>query len=340
MNTHMGYIHFSRTERHELSILRGKGYSLRDIARALGKNPSSVSRELKRNTVHGEYSARKAEHKAYVRRKYAKYQGMKVRGNPEIEQYIWEKMQPPFSWSPEQIAGRIRREKRIVLSYNAIYKYLYRHRYGNYLCRYLKYKRYRSKKRKQIKSVRALIPHRIWIDDRPEIINERIEFGHFEGDTMGRPRHASSQTLVVIRERMSRKLFARKVPRLKYAIDGFENLLRPFKDIVGSMTLDNGVENVRHEELGISTFFCHPYSSWEKGSVEQGIGLLREYIPKKADLKDWSNEVIALIMNRINTTPMKCLDWLTPNEVFEGQLKIKFFTSSLPLSYHSVALDY
>lgn len=137
---------------------------------------------------------------------------------------------------------------------------------------------------------------------------------------MGRPRQASQQTLVVVRERKSRKLFAVKVPRLKYAMDGFKRLLSPYRDILASLTLDNGVENVRHQELGIATYFCHPYSSWEKGSVEQGIGLIRDYIPKRADLKDYTGTDIAVIIETINNKPMKCLDWLTPNEVFEEHL--------------------
>lgn len=325
----MSYKHFSKTERLELSILLKKGYSLREIGSALGKNPSSVSREIKKNQVKGRYDSNKAQHKARVRRKQSKYIGMKVRENSEAEQYIREKIQPPYQWSPEQIAGRIMVEKGIMISHNAIYKYLYRHPCGYYLCRYLKYKRYNRKRRKQIKSVRKLIPNHIWMDMRPKEANQRIVFGHFEGDTMGRPRHASSETLTVVRERKSRKLFTVKVPRLKYAIDGFKKILNPYQDIVKSWTLDNGVENVRYQELGLATYFCHPYSSWEKGSVEQGIGLIREYIPKKADLKDYSREDIAAITDRINNSPMKCLDWLTPNEVFEEQLKVE----SLQLTY-------
>ena len=333
----MRYTHFSKVERLELSILLKKGYSRRAIALALKKSHSSVVRELKRNKVGGTYDPEKAQHKAYVKRKESKYIGMKVRENTEIEQYIWEKMQPPFCWSPQQIAGRIRREEGIVVSYNAIYRYLYHNSYAYYLCRYLKYKRYNRKRRKQVKSVRELIPNRVWVDMRPEYVHRRLTFGHFEGDTMGRPRYASLETLAVVRERKSRKLFAVKVLRLKYAMEGFKRMLSPYQDIVESWTLDNGVENVRYEELGFTTYFCHPYSSWEKGTVENGIGLIREYIPKKADLKDYSQEDIAAIVDRTNNTPMKCLDWLTPNEVFDEELKVKSLSSrygkAIQLSY-------
>ena len=315
----MRYKHFSKTDRLEISVLLKKDYSIRDIAGALERNPSSVSREIKRNSVQGRYDPHKADHRAYVKRYHAKYQGMKIREHPKLEIYVREKIQPPFHWSPEQIAGRWNKETGMKLNADTVYKYLYSS-YGNYLCTYLKYKRYKKRNRRQKKSVRALIPNRIWIDSRPDEVNKKLVFGHLEGDTMGRPQHASHATLVVIRERVSRRLFALKVPRLKYAMDGFKKLLNPYQDIVGSMTMDNGVENVRHEELGIPTFFCHPYSSWEKGSVENGIGLIREYIPKKADLKDYSDRDIRAILDTINNTPMKCLNWNTPHEVFEEQL--------------------
>jgi IS30 family transposase len=314
----MRYTHFKQEERLYLSILLKRGCSIREIGSALKRNPSSVSREITNNSVNGIYDPIKAQHKAYVSRYYAKYIGMKVQSDPVIENYIWEKM--PLGWSPECIAGRIEYDKGVSIHFLSIYKYLYNNAYGNYLCKYLKYKRYSKKRRKNKKVIRELIPNRVWIDVRPDIVNTRAEFGHFEGDTMGRPKHASPETLTVARERKSRKLFAVKVPRLKYAMDGFKKILSPYQDIVLSWTLDNGVENVHYQELGFMTYFCHPYSSFEKGGVENGIGVIREYIPKKSDLKDYSHGYIAAVIDRINNTPMKCLNWLTPNEVFEKEL--------------------
>lgn len=308
--------HFSRTERLELSILLKRGYSARDIGKALGKNHSSVSRELKRNNVNGEYNPIKAHHKAYVRRKYSKYQGMKIRDHPELEAYIKEKL--PLGWSPERIAGRWKRENRhsARMSPRAIYRWLYS-AYGQYYCAYLKYKRYRRRKRRRIKQKREIIKNRVFIERRPIIINERLRYGDFEADTMGRPKHASSQTLVVMRERKSRYILAEKVRRLKYTVDGFKELLSGIP--ARSVTFDNGVENVRHLELGVPTYFCHPYSSWEKGQVENGIEAIREYIPKGSDLVSYSPEDISSIVSRINNTPMKCLDYQTPREVFYGR---------------------
>lgn len=314
----MKYKHFSKEERLELSILLNKSYSKREIAKALGRSHSTISREISSNSVNGSYNPQKANHKAYRKRKYSKYQGMKVRENPDIEKYVKKNIK---EWSPKSIAGRLFLEQGVSIKADTIYKYLYS-AYGQTLCKYLKYKRYKKRRRKKVKGKREMIKNRVWIDERPEFINHRMRFGDFEGDTMGRPRNASQQTLVVLRERLSRKLFVVKVPRLKYTIEGFKYLLRDLP--IFSLTLDNGVENIRYQELNIPTYFCHPYSSWQKGSVEQGIGLIREYIPKKADLADYSHKEIQAIVEKINSRPMECLGYLTPNEVFEQQTQFLY----------------
>lgn len=310
----MRYSHFTKNNRTELSILLKKGYSYRDIGDVLGKSPSSISREVGSNSVNGVYDPDKANHKAYVKRRYSKYQGMKVWENDEIRNYVENKMRE--FWSPEAIADRIERETngRLTIKPDTIYKYLYSS-YGQHLCCYLKSHRYKPRRQRGKKLKKEFIPNRISIEERPNIINHRRRYGDYEGDTMGRPKWASLETLSVVRERKSRKLFAVKVPRPKYAIEGFEAILNPLSAL--SLTLDNGLENIRYERLNVSTFFCHPYSSWEKGSVEQGIGLIRKFIPKKSDLKNYTQENIDAIINIINNTPLKCLNWKTPNEIFE-----------------------
>lgn len=315
------YKHFSQDERNELAILLKKGYSLRAIAGVLGRNPSSVSREIRFRCVRGVYDSYKAHAKAYVKRLYSKYQGMKVREHGEIEQYVRTHAAPPFCWSPEKIAGRLQLETggKLSVKTDTIYKYLCSS-YGVSLTKFLKYRHERRRRRNGSVRVKILIPERILIDERPPIINQRLRFGDWEGDTMGKPRSASPETLVVARERLSRKLRAVKVSRLGKTIEGFVSLLA--RDGPRSLTLDNGVENVRYQELAVPTYFCHPYSSWEKGSVEQGIGLIRRYIPKRADLKNYSQEYIDGIVQRINDTPMKCLAYRTPNEVFEEQSRL------------------
>lgn len=309
------YTHFSKTDRMELSILLKKGYSLREIGSALKRSPPSVSREIRRNSVNGEYDPHKAHHKAYVKRKYSKYQGMKVRACSELEQFIHEAMKR--HWSPECIAGRWRYEhsEAITITPKGIYKYLYS-QYGQSLCRYLRYQRYRRKKRISVKSPRQLIPNRVWIDERPNVVNTRERYGDFEGDTMGVPRY-TRETIAVVIERKSRYILAKKITRLKFTMPAFQTLLKPFP--ATTFTLDNGVENVRYQELGIPTYFCHPYSSWEKGSVEYAFKLMREYIPKKAAVMNYTEHNIAIIVESLNNRPRRCLGFRTPKEVFEEQ---------------------
>lgn len=307
----------NKGERLELSILRKKGYSLREIAKALGRSHSSLSREIRKNRTRKRYDPHGANQKAYLRRRYSKYQGMRVRETPGLEEYVARKMKR--GWSPELIAGRWRRKTGMTLTAEGIYKYLYSP-FGQLLCKHLKYKRYGKRKRK-LRTKRLPAPHipgRISIEERPIEIDGRKTFGHFEADTMGRPKHASKQTLAVMRERLSRKMFGIKVKRLKYTIEGFQKIIELLP--VSSITFDNGLENIRYQELGIPSYFCNPYHSWEKGSVEQGIGQIRVYIPKKADLKDYSQDDIDAIMDTLNNRPMKCLDYQTPNEVFYQNL--------------------
>jgi len=124
-------------------------------------------------------------------------------------------------------------------------------------------------------------------------------------------------------ERMSHYLLLKKATQLKYTMEGFKELLNPYRNIIESLTLDNGVENVRYQELNLPTYFCHPYSSWEKGSMEHGFKRLRRFIPKKTSLKNISQEKLSTIMETMNHTPRKCLNWRTPKEVFEEQIKLK-----------------
>lgn len=314
----MRYTHFSKSERLELSILRKKGYSLRQIAAALRRSPSSVSRELRRNKGRIEYNPRYAHLYAGVRRKNAKYQGMKVREHSELERYIAEKIR--LGWSPEVIAGVWRRERRqygssVAITAKGIYKYLYSV-YGQQLCRYLPSGRYGRRKWKGRKSKKVLIPMRIGIDERPRIVSERRRYGDFEGDILGVPRYTRA-TIAAAIERKSRYLLAQKIARPKYAVDAYKELLNALP--VRSFTLDNGVENIRYQELGIPTYFCHPYSSWEKGQIEHAFGMVRRYISKKQSLASYSQEDISAIVEHINSVPRKILNYRSPKEVFEEQ---------------------
>lgn len=306
----MRYKHFRQDERYEISILLKKGYSARDIGYALGKHHSSVSREIKSNSVNRVYDPQKAQHKSYARRKYSKYQSMKIRENPRLERYIQEKIKS--GWTPEEIAGRLKfkNEGKTIICFKSIYKYL-NTPFGEAFQKYLPFKRKRRKLKGKKK--REIIKNRIFIDERPEIINQRLRVGDFEGDTLGVPK-ASKATLAGVVDRKSRYFLAKKIARLKEAMTALNELLKPHNPF--SLTLDNGPENTRYTLLKVPTFFCHPRAAWEKPTIENTFQRLRRYIPKKAYLTNYSEEKISDILDKMNNTPRKCLGFRTPKEVF------------------------
>ena len=315
------YKHFTQDDRDEISILLKKGYSHRNIADVIKKNHSSVSREIRDNSVKGIYDPHKAQAKARKKRLYSKYQGMKIRDTDGLEKYIADKMRK--YWTPEQIAGRLKQEYGYtIISAKSIYEYLYSI-YGQHLCPYLPYQQSRKRKGQTRKRGWAGggIKNRVFIDNRPAIINERVRFGDFEADTLGAIK-TDKEVITGIMERMSRFLLLEKVPRLKYAMDGFKKSLNPYQNIIESITMDNGFENARFKELETDTYFCHPFSSWEKGSIENSFGRLRRFIPKKKSIKSYSPEKISAIMDIMNNTPRKCLDYRTPAEIFNEHLTI------------------
>jgi len=243
---------------------------------------------------------------------------MKLQGAAEFQDYLEGNLKA--SWTPEQIAHRWKKDNpdKKHFSFKSIYKYLYSAQ-GQRLCKYLPSKQYYPKIRRGRKQKRQIIKHRVSIEKRPKVINERRRFGDFEADVLGAIK-VDTERLVALLERKTRKLFAIRIPQLKYAVDGLKILLSPYRDILKSITLDNGPENARHLELGGKTYFCHAYAGWEKGQIENTFKRLRRFIRKKSSLKQYSDHEIQAFVDRMNNTPRKCLNWQTPNEVFNELL--------------------
>jgi len=315
----MQYRHFTDSERSEISILLRRGYSHRSIAEALGRSQPSISREIRRNSAKDRYDPRSAKVKARVRRTHSKYQGMKVRERSDLEQYIIAGLKDHKT--PEEISGRIKEIDTHIsyISAKGIYKWLYS-AFGQQYCQLLPKKRYRPKKRRRKKTKRVMIPNRIGIEKRHEGANNRSRYGHFETDTMVSGKKTGSKAaLTVIHDRKARYTRLRKIPNLKPSVNA-EAITKMSKDLRRlSITHDNGIENRNHKDVAVSlsvkTFFCNPYSSWEKGSVENTIGRIRRFIPKGADLNDYSDEEIQRIEDWLNHTPRKCLGYKTPYEI-------------------------
>lgn len=319
------YKHLSCEERDKIAVLRAKRYSYGAIARAIARDKSTVYRELGRNRtpVYDVYLPHKADQRAKERKRDS---GKRPRlKDPMSKRYIISKLK--LGWSPEQIAGSIsERHPGLSISHEAIYQYIYAKETRRkidlsvYLPQAHRKRKFFGQGHRHSKSH---IPRRISISKRPQIVNKRAQAGHWEADTM--VSRQSRPALAVSVERKSRMVHINKL-----AVKGSRNLARALtkrlsrypKSARRTITYDNGSENVDHEminkALGTKSYFCAPYHSWEKGSVENTIGLVRRFLPKKTDFAIISTKRVRKIEYLLNSRPRKCLGFQTPQEVMNS----------------------
>jgi IS30 family transposase len=294
--------------------LKEKGYSLRSIATALDRSVSTISDEIKRNSVKGRYNPSKAHHKAYVRRKQSKYQGMHIVENKETKKFIDTSLYDDLS--PQAISGRLKAKEKDLLgiSKNSIYRYV-KSVHGRKIEAHRKNKRRRKKKRIVI---HPSLQDRVFIEKRPRYINTRQRVGDCEGDFVVSGRGGTGILLVVV-ERRFRVTFLELIPDATIASvhDAFVRIHMRIAEMK-SLTLDNDILFRKHAELaaflGVSIYFCHPYHSWEKGTVENVNKYIRRDIPKGTDLSRLTPSCIVSLEQKLNRRPMKCLGYATPHE--------------------------
>lgn len=318
------HFHLTQDQRIELSLLTRMGCSQRAAALVLGVSPSTVCRELARNQKpNGKYHAGVAKLLTTDRRLAANQRLRKLLGNTMLEQVVEAKLR--LHWSPEQIAGRLRREGvALRICAQTIYDWVYQFRYDlrQYLrSRKQRYRRTRANSLRKQKREAALARRRI--DQRPESVERRTRYGHWEGDTMvSKQNLARLGTLV---ERKSGYLRAFLLPNGEST--GFARAsAKALEDIPSSylrtLTLDNGTEMQSYELLerltSLHVYFAYPYHSWERGTNENTNGLLRQYFPKRSSLAV-SQAQLDLAVQLLNTRPRKRLDYRTPEEVFEAK---------------------
>lgn len=323
MDRKIVYQHLNQAQRDRLQALLDGRVKQKEIARILGVSPSTISREVKRNcrklitdrgARDGPYESGVAEHKAYINRKYAKFQWKKINQDEDLRAYIIEKL--ARYWGPDEISGHMRKTKQpFYASKTAIYEWLRSNR-GQYYCQYLYSGRYRPRKQRKNKTKKVLIPNRISIHLRPIIINQNVEYGHWEGDTVVSGKKTGSKAaLSVMYERKAKYLDVKKINNLRPRSNREAILEMSSDKIVKSMTLDNGIENTEHEKLGIDTYFCDPYSSWQKPGIENANKMIRRFIPKGTDINDYSNECVNMVTTILNNKPRKSLGYKTPYEI-------------------------
>ena len=319
------YRHLTLEEREEIAIALAAGDSKRSIATLLGRHVSTISREVSRNqppsnTV--KYRANQAHSRSQKRQKesHRRDRLKSEETRAYVAYHIKEK-----KWSPEIIAGRLKQSGLLApTNYESIYLWLYSDRKD--LIKYLPRSHRKRRKRGSAKYKHASkIPDRVPIESRPVLANTRQELGHWEADTaVSRQSKAAIAVLIERKTRLVKiyKLNAKSALNMQEAL--IQSLQSEPRHLRKSITYDNGTENVRHGDvnkaLGTSSFFCQPYSSWEKGSVENVIGLIRRTYPKKTDWALISQEDLDTIQFQLNHRPRKCLNFLSPAEVYRDAL--------------------
>lgn len=315
--------HINYRQRVQIETLLKEGYTQSYIAEKTGVSQSAISREIVRNTNGKEwYLADRAHERALLR-------SFNQRRKAPLKSYeIWEYVRwglEKKKWTPEVVAGRLKLKKGKSLSVQAIYQWL--HRLPNpqkaSLTKHLPYFNKR-RRRKYQNGTKFLSPEKQRrIDNRPKEVEARAEIGHWETDNMGGKKGDKSSVSVTV-ERSSRYVIAGKLKDLRSSSKTIHLKQRLKAGKVLTLTADNGSENAGYRELEeslkVDYYFCNPYHSWEKGSVENVIGWMRRYVPKGTSLDTLSRQKLAAVAKRYNTTPKKCLNWLTPEEVFVDNL--------------------
>jgi len=323
------YSQLSLWERDRLAVLRAQGLSIGEMARRLQRNKSTISRELQRNRgpSYCSYGAGSAERRARQRKKLAaRRERLK---NQRIRTYVHTKLR--LGWSPEQIAGRLSmRHPGMHISHEAIYQYVYEPtvRRGENLIPYLP----RAHRHRQVKGHRhthrvSHIPGRISIHQRPAHISTRKQLGHWESDTVTSRKSLAALNVIVERKTRFTKIakIARRTARnarcaITRTLSHYPTKARR------TITYDNGKENVEHGQtndvLGTRSFFCEPFHSWEKGTVENTVGLVRRVFPKKTDFDLVSTKEVKQLERRLNNRPRKSLNFKTPNEAFKASVAL------------------
>jgi transposase, IS30 family len=319
------YTHLTENERDQIYLLRKQRYSLRGIADVLGRSVSTISSEINLNSVSDEYQPSKAHIKARTRRKDSKFQGRKIIGNPGLRESVESKLKA--GRSPGSISGRISRVETHLpsISADSIERFL-----ASPHGRAIEYERKQLKKAKQAKkrskrNKLVKLSDRTFIDDRLQIINDRLRVGDVEADFIVSGKNGRGILLVVVDRRLRITFIARILPvTIKNVHKAFKRVKRLFPELL-TITTDNDILLRFHKELErilkVPIYFCHPYHSWEKGTVENTNGIIRGYIPKGSDISTYSDKYIQDVEDILNDRYLDLLEFKTPDEVLAEHRK-------------------
>lgn len=312
------YHQLTSEERYALSALRKQGFSQSQIARALGRHRSTISREIKRN------SREDGGYRPYSAQDYTNGRRSRSRRNWQFTEREWQLVRDCLQewWSPEQIAGRLRRERRLFISHETIYRYVWNDMLrGGTLHVFLRGSRKRRRKRYGAYDSRGRLAGKRHISERPAAADKRSRIGDLEGDTMiGGPDQHCVLTMV---DRKCGYVFIGKLRErtVEAASRRAISLVKKARRPVHTITLDNGTEfhgyKAIEESTGAQIYFATPHHSWERGTNENTNGLIRQYLPKRKSMKHLTQPDCDGIARHLNNRPRKRLGYLTPAEVYE-----------------------
>lgn len=311
------YQQLTYEQRCQISALKKSGCSQRKIAETIGTTQPTVSRELTRNTGARGYRHKQAQERTEQRRAEA---SQPTKMTPDMITVIESKLR--VEWSPEQVSGWLLNAQELLISHESIYLHIWADKQaGGDLFTHLRHQGKKYNKRRNGKSTRGQIKNRVSIDDRPQVVDDKSRIGDWEIDTMIGKGHSGA--LVTIVERVTKFTVSTRV-NSKSAADVTQAtiaLLKPFEDVVHTITADNGKEFAYHEQiskaLSTKVYFAHPYSSWERGLNENTNGLLRQYFPKNTDFKKVAQIEVRRALRRLNSRPRKDLDFKTPAQLMD-----------------------
>ena len=327
----MTYTHLTQEERYQIHHLKRQGIRLTHIAAELGRSPSTVSRELRRNTTIQGYKPKQAHCQARARQSQR-------RNARQFDAAQWQlvELYLRLHLSPQQVSVRLALEDRLFISTESIYQHAYADKarggdlVGVLRCQKLQRKRYASGRER-----RGVLKDRVGIEQRPAVVQARSRIGDWEGDTVMGSAHKG--VLVTLVERKSRYTLAAPL-RSKHSAgvtQAIVDLLRPHRAVCKTLTFDNGKEFSEHGFIGrclqARVYFARPYCSWQRGTNENTNGLLRQFFPKHSSLLKVSQHQVNDAVYLLNHRPRKCLGYRTPHEVF-------YNLPVTPLTLLSVAL--
>lgn len=323
--------HITVEQRYQIQALLAAGMKQKEIAKILGRDKSVISRELSRNRLNnGKYKPEVAQQ--YYRHRRKRCRKLNKLQDPELKQYVEDQLREDKS--PEQIIGIMRKEEHSSpLSHETIYQYIWKDKStGGELYKHLRNQGRRYQKRGNSKNSRGVIPNRIGIEQRPEVVDQRGRVGDFEIDLVIGKNHKNA--ILTIVERKSGFALLRKLPSKEAEITAEQlvDALMPIKDYVHTITSDNGKEFAKHElvakNLETSFYFATPYHSWERGVNENYNRLVRQYFPKKTSFEDITEEQLLNVQNKLNNRERKRLGFVSPIKYLQSLLltKVAFTT--------------